>query len=61
MDRAEIVAYTASKSLVFGGQRRKFQNVEKYWNFHYDWDKNITLECSRFCPNNGVHLGLPIP
>jgi len=38
---------------------RKFQNVEKYLNFHYHWDRNIILECSKFCPKNGVYLTFP--
>lgn len=56
MTRTEIVAYRASESLVFGGQVHKSLDVYKNLNYHCDWYRNITLECYRFCPNNGVHL-----
>jgi len=56
MTRTEIGAYRASDSLVFGGQVHKSLDVDKNLNYHCHWVKNITLECCRFCPTNGVHL-----
>jgi len=56
MTRTEIGAYRASDSLVFGGQVHKSLDVDKNLNYHCHWVKNITLECCRFCPTNGIHL-----
>lgn len=58
MTRAEIGAYRASESLVFGGQLHKSFEVNNNLNYHYHWVKNTTLECYRFCPTNGVHLAV---
>ena len=60
MRQIKIDAYTASKSFVFGGQKLKGTASNKNWNLCGKWVKNITLECYRFCPTNGVHLKLKV-
>ena len=31
-------------------------NYDGFFLFSNNWDKNIILECSKFCPNNGERL-----